>query len=666
MPAISARNPQPESQRLQLPAAAAFLGAFLFCWSLPMLAALATPGAGGATGVWAAVLAFGFAAIAAGMGWALALVRFLPRGGQPWALSLVAGASLLLLPAGKLPSLELAADPALPLLFALVRSAGLHSVALVSACLLLEGWARGAGSARLVRRALAWGAPAGFFAGPILFEPFAGVRGQAALWSALYAAFVALSAAAFWLPRMRRAALPEPVQAPAQPGRREVLFSLGWAACSAWFFVAVANWLCLLVFPCALVWSIPATVYAITVTLAASNHKVVDLRYIRWLAPVAFAGPVLHLLTTVEAGAYAHLAAYSAVVFLAGVFCHTRLVRFVQACGAAPSLWLAAAGGAVIGAGLAGVAAPKLTSWQAELPLAAIFCAILTLQSGSARAWVQRSTLVPLLALAALILAGYLHIPVQGIVLLARTSRGPVAVMQDEDTRLLRYGADVRATQLRSAQGSRIPAAYYGTQSGLGQFLQARVGASRIAIFGLNAGTLAVYGRPGDYIKFFEADPSIPYIASTHFDYLKSTQANLDIATGDPRLLFAKEPPQSYHVLIIDSFTGGAIPSHLLSREAFELYFSRLRPEGVIAVNTGSRVIDLTPLLAGIAASTGRTAMVTEGRPGATAGALASHWMLLTAEPALIRDMPRHLVRTLPQPAPVWTDESRSVLGLLR
>jgi len=53
---------------------------------------------------------------------------------------------------------------------------------------------------------------------------------------------------------------------------------------------------------------------------------------------------------------------------------------------------------------------------------------------------------------------------------------------------------------------------------------------------------------------------------------------------GDARLSLERESPQNFDVLAVDAFSSDSIPVHLLTREAMELYFHHLKPDGILAV----------------------------------------------------------------------------------
>ena len=98
---------------------------------------------------------------------------------------------------------------------------------------------------------------------------------------------------------------------------------------------------------------------------------------------------------------------------------------------------------------------------------------------------------------------------------------------------------------------------------------------------GLGAGTIAAYGNAGDVIRFYEINPLVERLARHWFTFLSDSKAQTDVVLGDARLSLAAETPQHFNVIVVDAFSGDAIPVHLLTREALALYRRHLQPDGV-------------------------------------------------------------------------------------
>ena len=119
------------------------------------------------------------------------------------------------------------------------------------------------------------------------------------------------------------------------------------------------------------------------------------------------------------------------------------------------------------------------------------------------------------------------------------------------------------------------------------------------ALIGLGAGTLANYARQADAYDFYEINPAAVQIAQEWFDNLSTCKAGQqNILLGDARLRMAQLPKDKlYDVIVLDAFTGGSVPIHLLTREAFQIYRDHLTPDGYIAINITNAYLNLYPIV---------------------------------------------------------------------
>jgi hypothetical protein len=183
---------------------------------------------------------------------------------------------------------------------------------------------------------------------------------------------------------------------------------------------------------------------------------------------------------------------------------------------------------------------------------------------------------------------------------------------------LLVHGATDHGAQFQDPAKRRVPTTYFAPNSGIGLLLAnlpLRNSANpeerhmRLGVIGLGAGTLAAYGAPGDYIRFYEIDPDVIRLAQGKdalFTFVNDSPARVDIVLGDGRISLERElasgQPQKFDVLVLDAFSSDAIPVHLLTREAVAIYLQHLRgPRSVLAFHITNRTLDLRPVLAGLA-----------------------------------------------------------------
>ena len=183
--------------------------------------------------------------------------------------------------------------------------------------------------------------------------------------------------------------------------------------------------------------------------------------------------------------------------------------------------------------------------------------------------------------------------------------------MQDEFdfpvlTRRLHHGQTLHGVQYQSSDLRESPTTYYGAAGGGFAILSHPAYTNgtplRIGLIGLGVGTMACWGRTNDTYRFFEINPQVIKIASdtNTFTYLSDSKANISIALGDARKVIAAETNR-YDVLVIDAYSGDAIPFHLATQEAFRLYLDRLNPGGILAMHITNWHLDLNPLCKAVA-----------------------------------------------------------------
>ncbi|MBX3438562.1 MAG: fused MFS/spermidine synthase, partial [Planctomycetaceae bacterium] len=199
-------------------------------------------------------------------------------------------------------------------------------------------------------------------------------------------------------------------------------------------------------------------------------------------------------------------------------------------------------------------------------------------------------------------------------VAMVRNFYGVLEVERDAavNAMVLRHGQIVHGLQRLDPGEELTPTTYYERRSGVGramELLQSRNESLRVGVVGLGVGTLAAYGRPGDLLRFYEINDEVDRLARTCFTFLNRTRARVETVLGDARLSLASEPPQQYDLLVLDAFSGDAIPTHLLTREAFAEYLRHLTPEGIIAIHISNLHFDLRPVVDAIADEYGLTSI---------------------------------------------------------
>ena len=185
----------------------------------------------------------------------------------------------------------------------------------------------------------------------------------------------------------------------------------------------------------------------------------------------------------------------------------------------------------------------------------------------------------------------------------------------------------------------------------------------------MGAGTLASYGRPGDNYRFYEINPLVIKVANTQFTFLRDSKAKVQVVLGDARLSLEREPKQNFDVLAVDAFSSDSIPVHLLTKEAFLLYFHHLNDRGVLAVHVSNRYIDLEPVVARAAEALGKEARVVDSDDNESQALSAASWVLVSGSHEFFESpLIEHAARPIETGSKLrlWTDDYGSLYTLLK
>ncbi len=241
----------------------------------------------------------------------------------------------------------------------------------------------------------------------------------------------------------------------------------------------------------------------------------------------------------------------------------------------------------------------------------------------------------------------------------------------------LLHGTTMHGKQSLEPKRRNEPLSYFTIDSPIGQFFASvkPQNLSHVAVLGLGVGTLAAYAQPGQTWTFYEIDPTVEKIARDprYFTFLQDAKAPYKVILGDGRLQLNQVPDRTYDLLIMDAFSSDSIPVHLVTKEAFQLYFRKLKTSGWLLVNISNRYIDLEPVLGAIAHNLGLVAIhQQEGEISPTEKAMgksASHWVILTSYSdnfgSLLQD-PRWEAIAPTSDTLIWTDDYSNILSALR
>ena len=264
-----------------------------------------------------------------------------------------------------------------------------------------------------------------------------------------------------------------------------------------------------------------------------------------------------------------------------------------------------------------------------------------------------------------------------GVYHVERTTLPPGSPMGDSLT-TFSHGTTLHGQQ---ADGIRAVAlGYYHPDGPIGHAFNALADDPRldnVAIIGLGVGALATYAQPGQRFTFYEIDEAVLGIAlnTRWFTYLADCKGELTYHIGDGRIKIAQAQDGAFGLIVLDAFSSDAIPVHLLTREAFEVYLGRLRSDGVLAVHITNRHLDLAPVVAAAARDLGLAAIDWFDIPPdpervlTETGRAISHWVLLARSSEALMDIfndGQWQPLTVPPDARAWTDDYSNILGVFR
>ncbi|HYL73548.1 MAG TPA: fused MFS/spermidine synthase [Bryobacteraceae bacterium] len=671
-----------------------FLSAFLLFEVQPLIGKIILPWFGGAASVWSTCLLFFQVSLLAGYLYAHFSTRCLKPKSQAMLHVGLMGVSLALLPVFPAAYWKpaQAGDPSLRILLLLTVSIGLPYVLLSTTSPLLQAWyvARRPGVVPYRLFALSnFGSLLALFSFPVLVEPWLTSHAQAYGWSVLYAGFVVICSVVAW--RAWNAGSGDGTEAVRSAkisfGRLHVLWA-ALAACASALLLAFTNHLSVNVAPIPFLWVLPLGIYLVSFIICFEHD--------RWYRRDVFLPLLAVTFGTAAFGLYydqGNLGIRWAVPLFAGTLfaccmvCHGELARLKPDPRHLTSFYLMVSLGGALGGVFVAIGAPHLFRSFAEMPLLmvaapALAAIVLWVAPGD---WPsQRRLLVVriLMVVFALALAGYLgyrkHAEEKKFSMALRNFYGVLRVNDAPDTdsqtgvRRLVHGTITHGVQIADPKRRRIATSYYGHKSGMGRairYFQQR-SPVRVGVIGLGAGVTAAYCRPGDFFRFYEINPYDFVMARTMFTFLADCPADHEVLMGDARLTMEQQPSQQFDVLAVDAFASDAIPVHLLTREAFAVYFRQLKPSGILAVHVSNRYLDLIPVVAQNAKETGKAAIHVDDNGEDEDYLTPSDWVLVAGDPAvfsnpLFQDPDIHPVKARPQFRP-WTDDYSNLFQIMK
>ena len=457
--------------------------------------------------------------------------------------------------------------------------------------------------------------------------------------------------------------------------------------------LATTNLICQEIAVIPLLWVLPLCVYLLTFIICFGNEAWYRRSIFYPLYALAFFAALFVLSAPAQSAPHVliEISIFCLALFAVCMVCHGELVKRKPAPAFLSTFYLTIATGGALGSIFVVLIAPRIFQRFWEFQLSLLFCGILLLAivlRDKASLFYKRPALRIVLyaAILAFLFQGYnyaitLFRPEAGarIAFRARNFFGVKTGMQDHFGNWLMHGRTRHGVQLSDPAVHDEPTLYYKRLSGVGLILDrypatieggGKRRALRVGVVGLGAGTLAAYGHPGDYFRFYEIDPQVVALSlgqKPWFSFVQDSAATIDIVMGDARLSLEREAAtgqlQKFDVLVLDAFSSDSIPIHLLTKEAMALYTSHLSgTDSVIAFHLSNRSLDLRPVAYDLSREY-RMRSVEVEQPG------FSIWVLASANPHMM-DFPELQKRSKPvtigHPVPLWTDEYSNLFNVLK
>lgn len=707
-------------------AAVIFSGSFLLFVVQPLIAKMALPMLGGAPAVWNSAMVVFQLLLLGGYIYAHLLAKQ-PAKRQAIVHVALLAVSALTLPLGLIEIPAAGADwqvLRVPILFA--ASIGPTFLLLSAQASLLQRWYAAVPEGRNPYGLYAisnLGSFSGLAAYPFLIEPLMTATRQSWAWSAGFLLVGATIAIIAWFRRDLAEATADRAQQPDPkpiPLRTRFLW-LALAAVPSGLVLSTTTLLTTDLMAMPLLWVIPLGLYLLSFSVAFSEHG-------EWTRILDGYAPLMLLaiggMAMVSGGQINAIIAVAMVglLFILSVTLHGRLYRSRPPEDRLTLFYIFIAVGGALGGIFVAIIAPVMFDWVYEHIILLVAAALL-LPSQPVLAvigrWRDRFALIPivLLGVAAitahwlsrasaasafadmfmlfaaliaigLVLAGkrwhfaavfvMILVSLNGLSLLQSSTTGDrarsyfgvynVDTVENGRLRRLTHGTTMHGQQWLTRNRRKEPTAYYGKTSGVGLVLKEAPVAARIGVVGLGVGTLACYRTPGQEWTFFEIDPVVvDYAKGDSFSFLADCAPDAKIVVGDARVRLTHLDGGTFDVLVLDAFSSDAIPLHLVTREAFDVYDRAVAPDGLLVLHVSNRFIDLAPSIAALASERGWKGSILFDRPGLVPGISDSDWIVLTKGDRDMSSQVSSRWRTLPAPSDrILTDENASLLPLIK
>ena len=684
-----------------------FLSAFLLFQVQPFIAKVILPYYGGSATVWTSCMLFFQSVLLAGYAYAHGLQKLtFSRQKQLHLLLLAIACVALPFSTPEVSAGAIDSQSTLSILTTLMVSVGLPYFVLSSTGPLVQSWFAQSRQDKIPYKLYAisnTGSLLALVSYPFLFEPILSLGQQTLMWSSGFIAFALLIAALLLTLNQQPDAGGEQNASHSKEATEvetPTMVKLGlWLALSALgvsALVSTTNAMTQNVAPMPFLWVLPLALYLVTFIIAFHKPNL----YVRWYWLVFFILSAFMATFMQAVGSQfdfvSQVLMYSFILFSACMICHGELYQLSPDAKHLTLYYLMIALGGVLGSAFVSLLAPTLFNDFSEYPITLIaILVVFTINlsadgkaetaSGFVSNKLVRTSLYGCALLISLLNWQLSQVLSQHQIASERNFYGLLSVVDTEVNgkaeRRLIDGTTSHGTQSLVEGQGHIAKSYYRADTGVALALENYLPISAMAakqslnvgLIGLGAGTLATYGRPGDNYHFFELNPAVADFAEQYFTYLSDSPANIKVTIGDGRQqlqrAFDNKGSLQFDVLVLDAFSGDAIPAHLLTLEAFALYEAHLKTNGILAVHISNSHLDLASLTRNLANSINREALYVYTASSADEPNEAQ-WVLITNNTEFSK---RYAVKKHISPWPdsstpdvIWRDDFSNLLSVLK
>ncbi|MBS0286799.1 MAG: fused MFS/spermidine synthase [Proteobacteria bacterium] len=667
-----------------------FLSAFLLFFIQPFIAKAMLPHFGGAGFVWISTILFFQIVLLLGYCYAYVLAKWFSEKKQAVIHFLLLGISLFYIPVylHYTASLDQLWSPWAVILL-LSKNVLFPCVVISASSPLLQHWycqIRQTTFPYVYYSVSNAGSLIGLLGYPFLFEPLIGLKVQSITWSILYALYVFLCIAC----------LGKLILTKNYKAKIDEIFTVSTSILLKWLLltflssallISTTQFLVQNVINLPLLWVLPLALYLISYIVIFStpkhyNNEFWSASFFIWLLMFSW------LIYNSQLAGVNVVIVILALLYSSCMICHGELIKTKPPVKDLTLFYMVIALGGVFGGIFSNIIALRwfIHWWDLYLPLiiiSIISAIILTRQYISSKIkWnlALCSTGIIITLTYGFVVLLEIYNPNEIRVAQYRNPYGMIRVYDfinntNLPRRAIFHGMVVHGLQLKAPLNSHFPTTYYGYHSGVGyafHYLKEHNHSLNVGIVGLGCGTLSSFGEKGDVFTFYEIDPDVITVANNFFSFLKESKATINIVEGDARLSLQKSSttlnPPKFDLLVLDAFNGDAIPAHLLTTEAMQIYQKLVVKHGIIAIHISNTYINLLPVTMALAKDSNCMHWWIQNKSEVDKGIFSASWVLISCDPGLGGWLKQHDAYFDHQPTispRLWTDDYNTILPLL-